>query len=54
MDKNMICVSLEDYQNKCKTEAELEVVKRYLTANAKYGSYDDLRVILGMEVQHDA
>lgn len=54
MDENMIYVTLEDYQNKCKAEAELDVVKRYLVANAKYGSYDDLRIILGMEVQSNA
>lgn len=54
MGENMICVSLKDYQNKCNAEAELEVVKRYLAANMKYGSYDELRVILGMEVQGDA
>lgn len=50
MDKNMIYVTLEDYQNKCKAEAMIEIAKRYLEANAKYSSYNDLRMILGMEV----
>lgn len=51
MNKNLIYVPLNDYQEKCKAEAELAVVKRYLKANEKYGLYDDLRQILGMEVQ---
>lgn len=49
MGENMIYVPLEDYQNKCKAEAELDVVKRYLDANKRFGSYDELRQILGME-----
>lgn len=53
MHENMIYVPLEDYQKKCKAEAELETVKRYLDAYKKYGSYDELRHMLGMEVQSD-
>ncbi len=53
MNDHMIYVSVCDYQKKCKAEAELEVVKRYLVANNQYGSFNDLRVILGMEKKDD-
>lgn len=47
MDEMMIAVPLEDYQNKCKAEATLEIVKRFVVTNDKYNSYGDLRALLG-------
>lgn len=47
MDEIMIAVPLEDYQNKCKAEATLEIVKRFVVTNDKYHSYGDLRALLG-------
>ena len=49
----MIYVPLEDFEEKCKAQAELIIVKRYLEANNKYGSFDELRQILGLENKND-
>lgn len=53
MDKNMIYVPLEDFEEKCNAQTELIVVKRYIEANNKYGSFDELSQILGMECKND-
>lgn len=53
MSGNMINVPLEDYQSKCRAEAELEIVKRYLVVNSQYDIYKELRALLGMEVKCD-
>lgn len=53
MCKNMIYVPLEDFEEKCKAQAELDIMKRYLEANNKYGSFDEFRQILGMEFKND-
>lgn len=53
MCKSMIYVPLEDFEEKCKAQAELDIVKRYLEANNKYGSFDELRQILGLENKND-
>ena len=47
MHENMIYVPLEDYQKKCKAEAEFEMVNRYLDSCKKYGSYDELMALKG-------
>lgn len=50
---NMIYVPLEDFEEKCKAQAELVVVKRYLEANDRYGVLEELRRILGLENKND-
>lgn len=51
MSENMVYVPLEDFERKCKAENELEVVKRYVEANRVYNIFNDLGVILGMEMK---
>lgn len=46
---NMIYVPLKDFEEKCKAQAELAIVKRYLEANDRYGALEELRLILGLE-----
>lgn len=50
MSEKMIYIPLEDFERKCSAENELKVVKRYLEANKMYGMFNELRVILGMEI----